>query len=86
MICCCYTLGEEEMVMEYDLTDEQIALADKGFAILSDLTNVAYGTPGWNVKELVRKGAWKLERRERCPITGYWNWHYGPNPTVSPNP
>jgi hypothetical protein len=50
-------LNEKEGQMS-ELPIEQQQLTEKGSATLHSLHNVAYGTPGWHVLELVRKGIW----------------------------
>lgn len=50
--------------MSEDLTAEQVALVERGGSVLNGLTNVAPGTPGWNVRELARKGVWSLLRKD----------------------
>ena len=51
-------MGLLEELAVHDLPIEQQQYVEKGSATLHSLQNVAYGTPGWHVMELVRKGIW----------------------------
>lgn len=60
-----------------ELPIEQKQYMGKGVAVLHSLTNVAYGTDGWHVLELVRKGLWE-DKGSKPDSHGYFVSTYGP--------